>query len=705
MQPAAQDGFRPEVEGLRGVAVLLVLVFHAGAAGLPGGFTGVDVFFVISGFLITGLLLRERERTGTVGLRAFYARRVRRLLPAGLLALAVTAAVSWVVLSPLDREAAALDAVAAALSVGNLRFAVVAGDYFASVGAPSPFLHFWSLGVEEQFYLCWPALVLLAARGRRPRLGLGILLGSVVVLSFVGNVLLTAASAGWAFYLLPARAWQLALGGLLAVGTGPLARVPGRLLAVAGWAGTAALAGGAVLLDGSMPWPGALALVPTVGAAAVLAAGGARGGPVVLLGLAPLRFLGRISYSLYLWHWPVLVLPAVALEAEAPPAARVALAGLAIVLAWASFRLVEEPFRRGFPVLARNPGRTVLAGGLAVVLVAGGSWGLALAADAGLGVPAAAAAAGTPEPVPVATPGPTPGRTLPATGPGPAPATPVPTASPPPVTYGALPAGIRPALADARADEERLRADGCLAFEPVRRPPRCTYGDPGGTFVVALVGDSHAAHWFPALEAVARARGWRVETFVKVACPFLDMPLGNLLLKREYVECAAFRDATLARLAELRPDLVLVGGSRMAVHPLRAEDEPLAARAAALARTLDRMPGRVALLVDTPDAGRDVPACLARHRGDAGACAVERDVALARDQGRLEELAAAATGAGLVDLTARVCRGWPCPVAVDGLIVFRDARHLTATFSRSLAPDLAAALDAVLAPRAVDPRT
>ena len=176
--PASQGGheFRPDIEGLRGVAVLLVVLFHANLVGVPGGFVGVDVFFVISGFLITGLLLRERERTGRIGFRAFYARRVRRLLPAGMVALAATLAAASVALSPLDRPQAMVDGAAAALSVGNIRFALAEGDYFASVASPSPFLHFWSLSVEEQFYLVWPAVLFLAARSSRPRLGAAIVL-------------------------------------------------------------------------------------------------------------------------------------------------------------------------------------------------------------------------------------------------------------------------------------------------------------------------------------------------------------------------------------------------------------------------------------------------------------------------------------------------------------------------------------------------
>jgi len=701
----ARDAFRPDIEGLRGVAVLLVVLFHSGLIALPGGFIGVDVFFVISGFLITGLLIREHDRSGTVRLRAFYARRVRRLLPAGMVALAVTLVAASLILAPLDRPGAALDAAATALSIGNIRFALAEGDYFATVAAPSPFLHFWSLAVEEQFYFVWPALVLVAARARLPRVGVGTMLAIVFAASLVANLVVSAIAVNWAFYSLPTRAWQLSLGGLLAVGAVPLARIPGLVSATAAWLGLAALVATAIVLDGSIPYPGAVALVPTLAAAALINAGMTARGPGRLLATAPLRFLGRISYSLYLWHWPLLVLPAVALEAEPPVDVRLALVGLAVAVAWLSWRCIEEPFRTGFPTLARYPGRTVLAGSTAVVLVVASAGGLALAAERDLGahLPAAPVAAiqWDPEPSPTGLGSPTPPAwgsdpTVPASspaptgapGPGTPPPTIAPTVTPPPVTYVRLPSDVRPALRDARLDEERLRGDGCLAFEGATKPRTCVYGEPDAPFTVALVGDSHAAQWFPAIEAVALHRHWRVLTYVKVACPFVDMPIRNIALKREYTECAAFRDATIAALGKVKPDLVLIGLSRFAIHPLTSDGRSLAVQSAAFARVVARLPGHVAIMVDTPEAGRDVPSCLSRHTADVGECAIEAAVAYRGNLGEIERLAAEATGADLIDFTGRVCRGDPCPVVVDGMIVFRDTRHITATFSRSMAPDL-----------------
>ena len=396
-----------------------------------------------------------------------------------------------------------------------------------------------------------------------------------------------------------------------------------------------------------------------------------------------------------------------------------ALTGFAILVAWTSWRFIEEPFRAGFPTLARRPGRTILAGVTAIALVVSTAGGLASAGSSGAWDAADVAPAietemdPDAEPIDVESdPAQTgdPGSDTPASEPPDGddpdvpPETPWPTdtptpdatPSPTPRTYVRLPSDVRPTLAKARTDEERLRQDGCLAFEGATRPRDCVYGDERSAFTVALVGDSHAAQWFPALERVAKTRGWRILTFVKVACPFVDMRVRNISLKREYGECAAYNDATIARLREARPDITIVSMSRFAIHPVLERDTTVAAQAAALARMLERIPGRVAVLVDTPDGGRDIPACLSRHVADVRACAIARKVAFARNLGAIERAATQATGATLIDLTARVCRAEPCPVVVDGMIVFRDLRHLTATFSRSLAPDLDHQLTAIL---------
>ena len=702
-QPAAttrgtgivEDGFRPDIEGLRGVAVTLVVLYHGALLGFVGGFVGVDVFFVISGFLITGLLLRELERRGRISFRAFYARRVRRLAPAGAVVLLVTLLATFLVVDPLDRPDLLADGAAAALSVGNMRFALQASDYFATVSTPSPFLHFWSLAVEEQFYLLWPALlagVALLARGRRVRLAVGVAMVLVIVVSFAVNLVVTNVSVDWAFYSLPTRAWQLAAGGLVAVLALPLRRLPGALQAALGTAGLAAIVVAALFIDGTVPYPGLAAAVPTLGAVAVLIAAGR--GPARLLTLAPVRFIGQISYSLYLWHWPLLVLPAAALGAALAPNQVAGLMCLAVVVAWLSWRYVETPFRAGFGGrLARWPGRVVavgLTGLLGLALLASG-----LAWQQGQ---ALAAAAGSPGPTDLGASsllaGATPMPGLPTASPGGPSVSPSPSG---PVSY-ALPAGVHPTPAGARADqtETELRADGCMGLDTTAVPPACWYGDPQGTFTLALVGDSHAAQWFTALDAIAKARHWRLETFTKVRCPFLDVRMVNIALKREYTECEAWDRAVVARLQAHPADLTLISTDRNWIDPVAAADDTPVAEAASEARLVSQLPGRVGLIVDTPSSTQDVPACLAAHTSDIRPCTFSRAIADRNAIGVREQAIATATGAGLLDLNDLVCPGDPCQPIVDDILIFRDDSHLTATFAMALAPALARAIDAVL---------
>ncbi len=733
----------PHLEGLRGVAVLAVLLFHLGLSGVQGGFTGVDVFFVLSGFLITGLLLRERERTGRIDLAAFYARRARRILPAAILVIVVTVGVAAVVLAPLDVPRVTLDGAASALSIGNVRFAIESTDYFAEP-TPSPFRHYWSLGVEEQFYLFWPALIILALRARRdrplpPRQWVGVVVGLVVIGSLAGSIALTAVNGPWAFYSFPTRAWQLGLGGLLAVAAGWIERRSGRLLAALAALGLAGVVGSFVVLAGSMPYPGVAALLPSFATAAVIA-GGARPGPAAsLLGLAPVRWLGRISYSLYLWHWPILVLPVLALGRPLAPEESVVLGAGSIALAALSWRFVEEPFRRGWSP-ARPRRRTLLSAVGAMLVTAMASvivgntvlWQLEVAAsespaatspastvpastfdtapaDSTLGAPgdgssppiatsqatpsAGAGAGATPTPEPTAdapllvTPLPEPATSAGPAG-TPVSPTPVPTSAAGPIP---LPPGIRPSLTRARDDADPLVRDRCGLNLSGSNPPACVYGRKDGAVSVALVGDSHAEQWFPALERLAEERGWRLLPFTKYSCPFVDLPIFSPYLGREYTECEAWRPRVVAALQAARPDLVIVASHRW-FPTMVAGDTDRTRQGEAMARLVGQIPGQLVLLADTPVSKVDVPACLSRHLRDITACETDRQTAFGWSPGARERLAARLTGATLVDLSDVLCPGSSCPVVIDRMIVYRDDHHLTATFAAALANVLGARL-------------
>ncbi len=655
--------FRSDLEGLRGVAVLFVVLFHARLLGAVGGFVGVDAFYVLSGFLITGLLLRELVATGRLDLPAFYGRRARRILPAATTAIVVILAAGAFIVAPIDLPALAVDATASGLFAGNMLFAARATDYFGS-SAPSPFLHYWSLGVEEQFYLLWPLLLLLGFRAGRIRLFVAV----IFVISLAASIALTPTNAPLAFYGLPTRAWQLALGALVALHGPALARIPSFVAALGGWLGLAMLGLAAATLSPAAAYPGCAALLPTLGVAIVIAAG-----------VPPLRAFGRISFSLYLYHWPVLVLASSALG-DLSPMARSSLVALSIVIATISWRIVEEPFRRARG-LSRAPRRSLLMGAttMSVAIVAaqlvGISGGSSVAASSPVDhdpVPEVMLATAAPSVDPRALAEATSGPPVVATT---APAVPT-----------LLPATRDLSPNEARSDVDGLNERGCGLSLAGTKPPRCELGDTDGRVTVALVGDSHAAQWFPALELIARSHGWRVLPFTKDSCIFLDLRIVSLHLEREYTECATWRENVVSAVRAARPDLVIVSSSRW-VHPVNEIDADPERQAVAMARIVRSLGVPVAIVADTPLSAVDVPACLSRKDRTADTCATSRVYALtahlARD-GRAAEM----LDATLIDMSEWLCGPSVCPAVVDGTIVYRDDHHLTATMARRLAPML-----------------
>lgn len=701
--------FRPDIEGLRAVAVLAVVLFHAGVPGIAGGYVGVDVFFVVSGFLITGMLWREVQATGTVRLARFYGARARRLLPAGLVVLASTALAAAWLLPPLQARAALWDAVAASVYGANYALAVRGTDYTDTDTAPSPFQHFWSLGVEEQFYLLWPALLIgtaaLAWRvggRRRPRgasaAPLVVVLALVTLVSFAISLWWTTSSPPWAYFSLPSRAWELGAGGLIALTVPFWRRMPVAVAAPAGAAGLLALVAAGFVLDESTPFPGTAALVPVLGTALLLAAGCAAPdrGAGALLSQAPFRMVGRLSYSWYLWHWPVLVLIPYLVDVELPLAGRLSAVVISFGLAIGTLHLVEDPVR--FAAVLRSTGRSLVLGGaataagvvigLVVMTAVPSTEGTGAAAEtATLEVPSEDAALpveAAPEPAQVLL------DDLTAQ---------VQAAVAASVGLVEVPSNLSPPLSEAKRDVPAVFNNGCFLTWTATQRPTCEYGDPASPVSIALVGDSHAAQWVPALQPVAEERGWHLRVESKVTCTLLDLPIVSPYLGRAYTECVSWRNEVVADLLAAPPTLVVLGMSRRygGDFGYTTYDAAWMDAITRLSAELEAAGSKVLVLGGVPDPHAVVPTCLSSNISAVGACTPDRATGVNAAGVAGEQQATVAGGGTYADLTPLFCTDVECPLIVGNQLVFRDDNHLTIGYAQFLQPVMAAFLERELA--------
>jgi peptidoglycan/LPS O-acetylase OafA/YrhL len=694
----AHTRFRPDIEGLRAVAVLAVVLFHFYVPGAGGGFIGVDVFFVISGFLITGLLWREVSTDGTVRLRRFYGARARRLLPASA-AVGVVIVIAWAVLSPpLTARRVIGDGIASALYVGNYRFALQGIDYF-TIKSPSPFQHYWSLGVEEQFYLVWPPMIIGTAwlirlvrrrTGARPASSPSpylVVLALVASVSFALSLVATRALPAVAFFSLPTRAWELAVGGLVALTANQWRRLSPLPAALAGWIGLAVILLACALLSGATPFPGTAALLPVLSTALVIGAGCSAPARGVgrLLALSPMQAVGRVSYAWYLWHWPVALL-------ATPLGPWASLAGILISFALAALtlRLIENPLRFAAPV-RRSAARSLALGGAVTAVAVSVCLGLLIVVPVpvGHGPPAQALRV-------TAAPPPTGRNADPYDAAVQHAFAQVQAAVAASADLRAVPSNLDPPLSRA-AEELSTRYGGCTRGVWEVDQPECATGDTASTTTVALVGDSHSAMWGPAFQQVADQRRWRMENLNKGGCPMLDLPLFNPVVRREYTECVQWRDQVLARLQREHPRLVVLGIRRFYPNQRFTAYDP--AWIDSLTRLVQRLRGtgaQVLVLGPIPIPQSEVPDCLSDHLDDAMACSPQRSKAV-NDPGIAAEIAATTTGGGrYADITPLFCTADRCPVIVGNTLVYVDASHLTLQYSRVLAPVMAALADRAL---------
>ena len=537
-----------QIQGLRAVAALLVTIFHARL--MPGGFIGVDIFYVISGYLITGLIIREIDKTGRLDLNEFYQRRIKRLLPTSVFVLFITAIVGMFVLPAITRDALGRDLFAAAAYVSNYLFAWWENDYQNLNATPSPFIHYWSLAVEEQFYVVWPIFILFLSRYGKRTIFQGVAM--VTALSFLLSIYLTQVAPIWAFYSLPTRAWELGFGALLLF-------IPDRYLRnrFLPWVGAIGIAIATFNFDESTAFPGFNALLPVVATA-------------ILIGSIPvwprffndlsnnrlMQWLGAISYPLYLWHWPALVLPSSALGRPLQIRERFLCILLTIVLAHITSKFVEQPLRHRSFSAKKTYG--FFATTTAVSLLAG----VAIASTAS--------------------------SVIKVKGTN--------------YSFNLEQVVAKPAV----------YGDGCHVNYGEVESGDCTYGEKGSATKVVLYGDSHAAQWFPTLEVLAREKGFELISLTKSACPSVDVPRSDQGAYKNS-ECDKWRENSVKRIQKIKPTAVILSSFQYFTEP-RGYSSRAQWWNEGQRRLLADLQGSSRNLIyisDTPQPLRDIPNCLA----------------------------------------------------------------------------------------------
>jgi peptidoglycan/LPS O-acetylase OafA/YrhL len=678
--PKPERRLRPEIQALRAIAVTLVVVSHLWPAALPGGFVGVDVFFAISGFLITSLLLREIDRTGRISLASFWARRARRILPAALLTL-LFVAIATVAFVPLNLwQQYFADLRASTGYFQNWHLASTAVDYFHASDAPSPVQHFWSLAVEEQFYLVWPVLMLLGLAGapsRHKKAAIAAGMALLTLASLVYSIRYTPADPNAAYFITPTRAWEFGLGGLLALLPG-FERSPSPARAALSWIGLIAIGLAAALYSPATQFPGYAAALPVLGAVAVMRAGAPAGrlAPTGLMSLRPVQLLGDISYSVYLWHWPLIVLTPFVIAGGLTTTTKVGIIMLTVIAAWLSKVFVEDPVRRsGF--LSRRPLRwtfaLALAGTAAMLAVTFGGTSQVRAEITKQAKQTNAFLAKAPTCFGAAARD---------------------TAHP--CSSASLAKKVVPTPAEAR---ERPNAP-CTVTEKTGTVQVCAFGasPPKATATVALVGDSHASHWRAALAPIAVKSGWRGLSLTHTSCPFsraqrkLPEPINSHCLrwKGELVKW-------FAKHPEVSTVFVsqLSGGSGVVTHGKSAFETEVAGYIAAW-KSLPATVKHIVVIRDNPNVGGHTDVCvqqaIAKHRNAGQACALSRSKSLNADAAATAARRLDSPRVQVIDLTPFMCSSSQCFPVVGGALVYKDATHLTAVFAKTLSPYLGRAL-------------
>ena len=669
---------RPEIQGLRALAVSVVVIYHVWPQVIPGGYVGVDVFFVISGFLITAHISRGILDTPKFSLTSFYARRLRRLLPASLLVLLVSSLATLLWLPETMWNSVGRQLLASVFYVQNWVLAADSVDYLAADTAGSPLQHFWSLAVEEQFYLVWPLLLVVAAlvtaRGRSRPSTLIAVVSSVTLVSFVFAVVATNASPADAYFITPTRVWEFGVGALCSFVVVRALPSP-QVRAVISWAGIGAIAASALLFTSDTPFPGTAALLPVLGTAAVIVAGNTlvSWSPGIVLNRRPVQFLGGISYSLYLWHWPIIVFFPFAVFGEArmiTVVQGIAILAASVLLAILSKRYVEDPFRgsgvsrsRLTTLLSRH--RAVFtAAVIGMVVVASVAAIPFVVSESRIHAAQAVAADGDQNCFGAAAMDPT-------------------------FAAACATAVYEGPIAPDPLAVSHVHQEGCQQRAQKVEVITCSLGstdadDP----LVVVAGDSHANQWLAALDQIATSEGWQIRTFFKSGCSFNAAPM-------RADDCEEWNDNVAEEIDLLDPELLFtsavagvgpvdgIGTGRFvnATHGFEDAWSPL----------LDHGTTIVAIADIPRPAGAglaDPPTCVLEGRSS---CTFDRSSALIDDA--IVTAGDGLAGVSVVDLTDSFCAEDTCESVIGNVLVYADGNHMTSLYSETLAPEISRQLE------------
>lgn len=736
------DSYRRDIDGLRFVSIVLVVLYHAGVEWFAGGYVGVDVFFVLSGYLITGLLVRERIETGGIDIVGFFARRIRRLLPLAAIVMLTTLVVGGWLLAPLQRSSLITDARWASLYAANWRYGSQATAYSDTEVTDSLLLHYWSLSIEEQFYFFWPLVVLATVwavrrfQSANVRTVLLVPAGVITALSLGFAVLQAQQGAGGAYFSSFGRFWEMGVGALLAI---TLPRVPSRRAAVSNAfqvLGLAAILVSALTYSNATAFPGYAALLPVIGTAMVVV-GGERSnehterasGQADLLGWGPLPGLGRLSYGWYLWHWPMIGFALLMRDRwDLPGSSDVAIAVavfVSLAASWMTYHLIENPIRHARRLRASAPPSFALGAALMLTPIIGGAIYVNVGDVGGsvVAIPDLASADSEAADAPAADAPAADTSTAPTVGSNPAIDGDLATTSPTTTTTTPLVATtllIQAMTPEQAADDwigrdrPKLRIPECinnLEEIAVADASNCVLGDPNGQQTLIALGDSHLQHLLPGLHLAGEKNGWRILAWVKSSCPINATPLWVNQFERAYSECTEWMADLFDYLETLTADGVILGRSFKYFDEVvdesgqLIEDPELAAAAwgdghGAVHARLTEMFGGVVVVRDTPFVGQNAATCLSDNIDTPQECAISDAANITPDDVLYRAEVAAVGEPHHYDLVPYICDTNPCQLVTGGgVIKFRDWSHLTGTFSTSLEPVFADMIGGLLAER------